>query len=244
MNPWDVPHQEAGSPEPVVDDDKVTIYNMRFCPYAERTVLTLLAKGIPFDVVNINLKNKPEWFKKNTWGTVSVIRYKGQHIMESLVNSDFLDEEFPGRRLHPTDPLEKALGRLRVEKFSKISGNFYKILLSTTKEERQTAWKSLHGILEELDKELGIVGSTFFGGGTPNMTDFMIWPWNERLPILDQIRPGEGFEVPKSLKNYNKWLNGMLEDPAVKEYALSIENHVEFMKQMRSASTNYDFLLQ
>jgi glutathione S-transferase len=35
---------------------------MRFCPYAERTMLVLLAKGIPFDVVNINLKKKPEWF--------------------------------------------------------------------------------------------------------------------------------------------------------------------------------------
>merc|ERR1711915_1167084 len=97
---------------------------------------------------------------------------------------------------------------------------------------------------EELDKELGTVGSTFFGGGTPHMTDFMIWPWNERLPILNQFFPGEGYEVSHSLSNYEKWLNGMLKDPAVKDYALSIDNHVEYMKQMRSDSTNYDFLLQ
>ena len=55
-------------------------------------MLVLLAKNIPFDVVNINLKKKPDWFVKNTWGTVSVIRYKGEHIMESLVTSDFVDE--------------------------------------------------------------------------------------------------------------------------------------------------------
>ena len=64
----------------------------RFCPYAQRTMLTLLAKNIPFEVVNINLKKKPEWFLETTWGTVSVVRYKDNFIMESLVNSDFLDE--------------------------------------------------------------------------------------------------------------------------------------------------------
>ena len=51
------------------------LYNVsRFCPYAQRTILTLLAKQVPFEVVNINLKNKPEWFLQNTWGTVSVVR--------------------------------------------------------------------------------------------------------------------------------------------------------------------------
>ena len=39
-------------------------------------MLTLLAKGVPFEVVNINLENKPEWFLQQTWGTVSVVRYR------------------------------------------------------------------------------------------------------------------------------------------------------------------------
>ena len=34
----------------------------------------LLAKSIPFEVVNINLKKKPEWFLAETWGQVSVVR--------------------------------------------------------------------------------------------------------------------------------------------------------------------------
>ena len=52
----------------------------------------LLTKNIPFNVVNINLKKKPDWFVEKTWGTVSVVNYKGEYIMESLVNSDFVDE--------------------------------------------------------------------------------------------------------------------------------------------------------
>ena len=52
----------------------------RFCPYAQRTILTLLAKQVPFQVVNINLKNKPEWFLQQTWGTVSVVRLDAVNV--------------------------------------------------------------------------------------------------------------------------------------------------------------------
>ena len=52
----------------------------------------MLTKKIPFDVVNINLKKKPQWFLEKTYGTVSVVKYKGKYVMESLVNSDFVDE--------------------------------------------------------------------------------------------------------------------------------------------------------
>jgi len=51
-----------------------------------------LAKKTPFDLVNINLKKKPDWFVEKTYGAVSVVKYKGKYIMESLVNSDFIDE--------------------------------------------------------------------------------------------------------------------------------------------------------
>ena len=37
--------------------------------------LPLYQSKVPFNVVNINLSKKPEWFLANTWGTVSVVRY-------------------------------------------------------------------------------------------------------------------------------------------------------------------------
>ena len=57
------------------------IFSCRFCPFAERTILVLLTKNIPFNVVNINLKDMGH-----------VVKYKEEYIMESLVNSDFVDE--------------------------------------------------------------------------------------------------------------------------------------------------------
>lgn len=34
---------------------------MVFCPYAQRVRLVLAAKGIEYETVNIQLKDKPEW---------------------------------------------------------------------------------------------------------------------------------------------------------------------------------------
>ena len=65
----------------------------RFCPYAQRTILTLLAKQIPFDVVNINLKSKPEWFLQNTWGTVSVVRYYNYCNVSSVILGNLIKEQ-------------------------------------------------------------------------------------------------------------------------------------------------------
>ena len=92
---------------------------------------------------------------------------------------------FPDNQLHPKDPIAKAKGRLRVEKYGKLTGNFYKIAwLPSTPEERKTNWEQLVKKLGDMDEELGSLGTTFFGGNAPDMADYMIWPWIERLPIM------------------------------------------------------------
>ena len=83
-----------GSAKPDIDNEKIQLYNMRFCPFAERTVLVLLAKNIPFQNINIDLKHKPEWFLESTFGQVPVILYKGKIVPESLITCDYLDEVY------------------------------------------------------------------------------------------------------------------------------------------------------
>merc|ERR1719154_669197 len=113
---WDGPHLAVGSQKPTIDPEKVYLYNMRFCPYAERAVLALLAKDVAFENININLnfrqKQKPEWFLDETFGQVPVILYKGEIIPESLIVCDFIDEMFAGPKLHPEDPIQKAKDRV------------------------------------------------------------------------------------------------------------------------------------
>lgn len=50
-----------GDPIPPKKDGVMRLYSMRFCPCAQRVRSVLLLKKIPFEVVNINLANKPKW---------------------------------------------------------------------------------------------------------------------------------------------------------------------------------------
>jgi len=238
---WNTPHLAEGAPEPKVDPDVLTVYNMRFCPFAERTMLVLLEKKVPFNVVNINLSKKPDWFLANTWGTVSVVRHKGAHIMESLVNSDYIDELFPDTALHAKDPLEKAQGRLLVEKYSKMIPKYYGIL----KAERPGAdkiFEEMKALWSSLDSHLGQKGKAFLSGDKVGMPDLMLWPWFERMGCLDIKHPG--MKVPDEMVHLNSWISSMWKTESVKQYGLSTAHHMKFYKAyLGGGAPDYDVLL-
>ena len=53
-------HHTLGSVRPSISTEQgaVTLVNMRFCPYAQRTVLCLNAKNVDFQVINCQLMSK------------------------------------------------------------------------------------------------------------------------------------------------------------------------------------------
>uniref|UniRef100_A0A4X2MFA5 Glutathione S-transferase omega n=1 Tax=Vombatus ursinus TaxID=29139 RepID=A0A4X2MFA5_VOMUR len=192
---------KGSSPPGPVPDGIIRVYSMRFCPFAERTLLVLKAKGIKHEIININLKNKPEWFfKKNPFGLVPVLETsQGQLIYESLITCEYLDEAYPGK-LFPEDPYEKAIQKLTLELFSKV--------LTRQK-------------------------TTFFGGNTISMIDYLIWPWFERLGPY-----GIADCVDHTLK-LKLWIAAMKKDPTVmallmEEKALQNFLHLYFQNSLEA----------
>ncbi|KAM9197512.1 glutathione S-transferase omega-2-like isoform 3-T3 [Dugong dugon] len=98
------------------------LYSMRFCPYSHRTRLVLQAKGIKCQVVNINLRSKPEWFyTKHPFGQIPVLENsKCQLIYESVIICEYLDDVYPEKKLFPCDPYERARQKMLLELFCKI----------------------------------------------------------------------------------------------------------------------------
>ena len=45
---YNIPHLEKGDREVSVDPAKLTIFNMRFCPFGERVMYNAIAKGIEY----------------------------------------------------------------------------------------------------------------------------------------------------------------------------------------------------
>ena len=54
---------------------KLTLISHKLCPYVQRAVIALTEKGVPFERIDIDLANKPDWFLKiSPLGKVPVLR--------------------------------------------------------------------------------------------------------------------------------------------------------------------------
>lgn len=218
-------HFCKGSEKPVSKTDGLRLYSMRFCPYAQRTRLVLAAKGIEHECVNINLKDKPEWFfELNPVGKVPVIELPGGKVIyESAICCDFLEDMYPGKtNLFPKDPFEKHKQRLLVEVLcNKLTSAFYKSIRGG-----DDAKEELYKQLAALEKELKERNTKFIGGSSPSMADYLIWPWLERLYILtDHFKTDLGkFPV------LSAWCAAMSDVPAVKECSYPAEWHKKFLE--------------
>src|SRR3954462_13084855 len=87
----------------------------KLCPYVQRAVVSLTEKGVPFERIDVDLSNKPDWFKKiSPLGKTPVLLVGDTAIFESAVILEYLEETQPNP-LHPADPLARAEHRAFIE---------------------------------------------------------------------------------------------------------------------------------
>lgn len=225
----------SAAPGPV-PKGHIRLYSMRFCPFAQRTRLVLNAKGIKHDTVNINLKDKPDWyFEKNPLGLVPTLENgRGQVIYESPITCDYLDEVYTDKKLVPADPFQKAEQKMMLENFSKVTPYFYKIPTGRKNGEDVSALvEELKDKFAQLNKTLG--NKQFFGGESITMIDYMMWPWFERLEVLELTQCLDG--VPE----LKKWTQRMQEDPAVKACMHDKDTFKGFYQSYVAGKPDYDY---
>lgn len=198
---------------------------MRFCPYAERTRLVLKAKGIRHEIVNINLKNKPEWFfKKNPAGLVPVLEdSRGRLICESLITCEYLDEAYPEKKLFPDDPYERACQRMTIELFSKVPSLVSSFIRTKRKEDHPGIKEELRKEMSKLEEAMTNRKTAFFGGDSLSMVDYLMWPWFERLEVLELD------ECIAHTPNLKLWMAAMQKDPTVSSDLLDAKTFRGFL---------------
>ncbi|XP_039994472.1 glutathione S-transferase omega-1-like isoform X2 [Xiphias gladius] len=211
---------------------------MRFCPFAQRTRLVLNAKGIKHDTININLKDKPDWFlEKNPLGLVPTLETTaGEVIFESPITCEYLEEVYPERKLLPPSPFGKAQQKMMLEHFSKVVPYFYKIPAGRNNGEDVSGLEAeLKEKFAKLNEDLVNKKTKFFGGDSITMIDYMMWPFFERLEI---------FELKHCLDNtaeLKKWTECMSDDPTVKVTGHSVDTYKGFYKTYIEGKPNYDY---
>src|SRR5689334_15423696 len=111
---------------------RLTLVSHHLCPYVQRAAIALAEKAVPFERVNVDLADKPAWFRAiSPLGKVPLLRVRHGHseevIFESAVILEFL-EETEANPLHVADPLARARHRAWIEFGSAILnaiGRFY-----------------------------------------------------------------------------------------------------------------------
>ncbi|XP_043287058.1 pyrimidodiazepine synthase-like isoform X2 [Venturia canescens] len=195
-----------------------------------------------YDVVFVNLTNKPEWLQdKSPRGKVPCIEFEnGDVLYESLIITDYLNEAHPHNNLYPDDPLLKAKDKLFIEIFNTVITTMYKLFTSPDAN-RELFEEALAG-LKIFEKELALRGTAYFGGGKPGMLDLMIWPWCERADIVKILR-GDKYAITRdTLPRLLEWRSAMREDPGVRVSCLDAEVHAKYMKSRMAGTPEYDLL--
>jgi glutathione S-transferase len=104
----------------------ITLYDADRCPYCARVRIVLAEKGLEYEVVPVDLDDRPAWiYEKNPLGKVPVLDEDGFFLPESAVIDEYLEERYPEPALWPADPAERGLGRLLVHRFDELSRPYY-----------------------------------------------------------------------------------------------------------------------
>jgi glutathione S-transferase len=208
---------------------EIKVYSSVSCPYAHRTRLVLQEKGIDFDLIEIDLQNKPEGFTKvSPYGKVPAITHGDNRVWESAVINEYLDEVFPNPPLLPSNPIEKAQARIWIDfANTRLVPAFSNLLRSPDAQKQEEAKKELYKHLEFIENEaLGKLSQNgpYWFGESISLVDFTFFPWFERWAALKHYR---GFGIPEDFTRLRQWKRALKERDSVKAIANSKEFYIE-----------------
>ncbi|KAG5893175.1 hypothetical protein JTB14_000435 [Gonioctena quinquepunctata] len=235
-------HLSVGSEDPPRVDGLLRIYAMKFCPFSQRALLVLKAKKIPHEVIYINLFKNPEWYSKiNPRGKVPALLDGSKVIIESLDICDYLDEKYPQNLLYPADPVAKKKDKAVIKQIGAALPLFERCFFTDEKKSPEEWLELLVGALQDMEDELEIRGTKFFGGKEPGMVDYMMWPWGERAECVS-IRLGQKLSfMDNQIPLLRQWWGEMMQQPVCKELLITGERHWKIAQcKVTGAEPAYD----
>lgn len=96
----------------------MTLYSGTTDPYSHRCRFVLFEKGMDFQVIDVDVYNKPEDLAvMNPYNTVPVLVERDLILYEANIINEYIDERFPHPQLMPPDPVMRARARLFLHRF-------------------------------------------------------------------------------------------------------------------------------
>jgi glutathione S-transferase len=190
---------------------KLKLISHKLCPYVQRAVIALTEKGVPFERIDIDLANKPDWFLAiSPLGKTPVLQVGDTAIFESAVILEYLEETQP-KPLHPADPLARAEHRGWIEFGSAVLGEitgFY-----AAPDEATFAVKTAQLEQRFARLETRVAASPWFDGGEFSLVDAVFGPVFRYFDVFDTIAD---FGILAGKPKLARWRQALTARPSVR----------------------------
>jgi glutathione S-transferase len=205
----------------------LTLISHKLCPYVQRAVIALTEKGVSFRRVDVDLADKPGWFKAisplgktpvllvhvpQKWEPVLRTRTcandRETAIFESAVILEYLEETQPNP-LHPSGPLARAEHRAWIEFGSAVLNDIsglYSAADEAAFSAKATALKDKFARVETRLK------APWFDGGRFSLVDAVFGPVFRYFHTFDRI---DDFGILAGLPQVAAWRAALAARPSV-----------------------------
>lgn len=187
------------------------LFSYEACPYAQRARMALIEKGLDFTLTEVDLYNKPDWFKRlSPYGKVPLLRHDAAVIYESRIINEYLEDAFPARPLMPSDPAARARARIWIEY---CDGHLMPALHKLIGDRRNSAKqienrKSVAEAFRFMEHEglRKLSGGPYWLGDDVSLVDLQFMPFFERFPCYQAIW---GAAIPEECARLKAWIATM-----------------------------------
>lgn len=198
--------------------DGVRLVSFALCPYAQRSAIVLEEKRAPYQLVPIDLSDKPDWFLKlSPFGRVPILLVDDQVLFESAAIAEYIDETMAGPRLHPRDPLRRAQNRAWIETASAINAALHRLMVAATDELGEPALATVRELLARFAGQLE--SGPYFNGEAFSLVDAAVAPALQRLGLCESILPA--FDAFGAVPRIARWHEALLARPSVQRSTAS-----------------------
>ncbi len=192
--------------------DSLTLISHHLCPYVQRAVISLIEKKVPFERIDIDLANKPDWFKDiSPLGKTPVLKLGDTSIFESGVILEYLEETQPSP-LHPSNPLRRAEHRSWMEFGSATLNDIAGFYAAPDEATFKTKTRALSDKFDALEQKLTV--TPYFDGAHFSLVDAVFGPVFRYFDVFDLIG---NFAVLDAKPKLGAWRIALRERPSVQK---------------------------
>lgn len=197
---------------------KYRLISFKTCPWVQRAAIVLREKKVEFEFVHIESGSRPDWFGEiSPHGKVPVLRIDERiALFESNAIAEYLDDTIQPR-LHPEDPLVRAINRAWTDYIPTFSGVLGAVGGAKTDEELAAAREGVSKTFARVEEALIKQGDgPFFNGGRYALVDAGYAPFLQRYRIVEELTD----DRPLTLQypRVRKWAEALIERPTTHSF--------------------------